>query len=173
MKRSITLLLLAFTAATAHAGSFGGPTSLNTSTQTGAVGVYQATVRGNSLAGIVQFAYNTDGNPTSSTVFPSTYVFFIDGMIFKGTVDASIQSSKISSILENGTVSPAGFISPLFAGYELPGGYWEANINTGSANYFFKGKGSVTINSQATPTDPWIVSNRNFKIAGQRTSTTD
>lgn len=168
MKRPIALLLIAFAAATAHAGSFGGPTSLNTSTQTGAVGVYQGTVRGNSLSGVLRFAYNTDGNPSSTS--PNTYVFFIDGMLVTGTVDASIQSAKISSVLETGTIP---LISPLFFGYEIPGGFWNANINTKSANYFFKGKGSVTINSQVTSTDPWFVSGRNFKINGQRTSTTD
>lgn len=170
MKRPIALLLIAFAAATAHAGSFGGPTSLNTSTQTGAGGTYQGTVRGNSLSGIVQFSYNSDGNP--STTGLNRYVFFIDGMVFIGDADASIQSAKIASVLENGAVA-GGLISPLFFGYELPGGFWNANINTKSANYFFKGKGSVTVNSQVTSADPWLVSSRKFKINGQRTSTTD
>lgn len=169
MKRPIALLLIAFAAATAHAGSFGGPTSLNTSTQTGAVGTYQGTVRGNSLSGIVQFSYNTDGNP--STTGLNSYVVFIDGMVFTGNVNASIQSSKIASVLENGTV--AGLISPLFNYYEIAGGFWNAKINTKSANYFFKGKGSVGINSQDAGSVIDNVSNRKFKINGQRTSTTD
>lgn len=181
MKRLIATFLTVLAAATVHAGSFGGPTSLNTSTETGAVGTYQGTLRGNSLSGVLRFAYNSSGNPTSITgnvttwtSNPSTYVIFIDGMVFTGVVDASIQSSKIASVLENGVVNdPSGNVSPLFLYYEVPGGFWNAKINTSSANYFFKGKGSVAINSKETSTDPWNVSNRKFKINGQRTSTTE
>ena len=173
MRRPIALLLLAFTAATAHAGSFGGPTSLNTSTQTGAVGFYQGTARGNSLTGIIQFAYNSDGNPSSTVA--STYVYFIDGTLVTGTLDASIQSSKITGILETGTVTSGSgnSFSPYYFDYEVPGGSFSANINTRSANYFFKGKGTLQLYTQATSTSPWLSNNRSFRVTGQRTSTTE
>ena len=168
MRRPIALLLLAFTAATAHAGSFGGPTSLNTSTQTGAVGFYQGTARGNSLTGIIQFAYNSDGNPSSTVA--STYVYFIDGTLVTGTLDASVQSSNITGILETGTVA---VVNPYYFGYEVAGGSFNANINTRSANYFFKGKGTLQLYTQATSTSPWLSNNRSFRVTGQRTSTTE
>ena len=169
MKRSLFSLLAILAVATAHAGSFGGPTSLNTSTHTGAVGTYQATVRGRNLAGILRFNYSSNGNPVGTITNPSTYVFFIDGMLVTGTDDASIQSSQIAGILETGTVA---VVSPFFFGYEVPGGSFSANIDTSSANYFFKGKGSLQLFTQATTADPWISDVRNFKISGQRTSTT-
>jgi len=167
MKTYIVSLLAVFTVATAHAGAFGGPTSLNTSTETGAVGTYQATVRGSNLSGILRFAYTANGNPTNTAANPSIYVFFMDGMLVTGTVDAAIMSAKIAGILETGTVAVT---SPFFFGYEVPGGSFTANINTSSANYFFKGKGDLQSFSQATAADPWISDVRNFKISGQRTS---
>ncbi|MEI8312958.1 MAG: hypothetical protein WCH98_19605 [Verrucomicrobiota bacterium] len=176
MKRSLASLLAILSVVTAHAGSFGGPTSLNTSTQTGAVGTYQATARGKGLSGIFRFNYNSNGNPVATTANPSTYVFFIDGMLVTGTVDASLMSSKIAGIFESGTVAT---VSPFLFGYEVPGGSFTANINTSSANYFFKGKGNIQSYSQAVAvapvlqTDiPWIAKNRDFKVSGQRTSTT-
>ena len=169
MKRSIALLMLAFTAATAHAGSFGGPTSLNSSLDTTAEGTYQATVRARNLSGILRFAYNSNNNPVNTSTNPSAYVFFIDGMLVAGTVDAAIMSSKIAGILEGGTVA---VVSPFYFDYEVPGGSFNASIDTSSANYFFKGKGSLQIFTEATAADPIVSDVRDFKISGQRTSTT-
>ena len=169
MKRSIALLLLVFTAASVHAGSFGGPTSLNTSTETGAVGTYQASVRGRYFSGILRFAYSANGNPINTLTNPSTYVFFIDGMLVTGTVDAAILSGRIASVLETGTVA---VVSPFYFGFEVPGGTFNANINTSSANYFFKGQGKLQVFSELTATAPWVSDVRSFKISGQRTSTT-
>ena len=172
MKRSLFSLLAILAVATAHAGSFGGPTSLNTSTQTGAVGTYQATVRGKNLSGILRFNYNSNGNPVNTATNPSTYVFIIAGMLVTGTDDASLLSGRIAGILETGTINGGISISPFFFGYEVPGGTFNANINTSSANYFFTGNGNLQLFTQATAVDPWISDVRNFKVSGQRTSTT-
>jgi hypothetical protein len=81
----------------------------------------------------------------------------------------------MAGILETGTVA---VVTPFLFGYEVPGGSFSANINTSSANYFFKGKGNVQTYSQALAVPPavqasvpWISKNRDFKITGQRTST--
>jgi|GEM_PF-4604595 len=167
MKRSIALLLLAFTAASARAGSFGGPTSLNSSTETSAVGVYQATARGKALTGLIKFTYDSDGNPTT----PSGYVFFIDGIMVHGTLDAAIMGSRIASILSYATPDATPVT---VSDFQIAGGSFNANIDTSSANYFFKGNGNVE--TLTCPyTDPqtldYISEVRNFKVSGQRTST--
>ncbi len=179
MKRYIASLLTLFTVASVHAGSFGGPTSLSKSTETGAVGTYQATVRGQYLSGVLRFNYNSNGNPVASVANPSIYVFFVDGMLVTGTDDVAMMSSKIAGILETGTVNGGVSISPFYFGYEVPGGFFNAKINTSSANYFFKGNGSLQLFTQAVAvapvaqTDvPWVSELRGFKISGQRTSTT-
>ncbi|MEI6278742.1 MAG: hypothetical protein WCQ16_05080 [Verrucomicrobiae bacterium] len=166
MKRSIASLIAVFVVASAHAGSFGGPTSLNTSNVTGAVGRYQATARGNSLTGIIRFSYDANGNPSATTA--RDYIFFIDGMIVTGSVDAAIMGSKLAGILENGTVAA---VSPLLAGYRVDGGSFTAKFDTGSANYFFKGKGNLQTFSQVIA-PVWVSVWRDFKVAGQKTSTT-
>ena len=55
---------------------------------------------------------------------------------------------------------------------DQPGGSFTANIDTSSANYCFKGNGSLQLFTAATANDPWLSDIRNFKISGQRTSTT-
>ena len=175
MKRTIALVLLAFTAATAHAGSFGGPTSLNTSNDTTAQGLYQSSIRGRNLSGIVRFAYDASGNP-SAIASNNTYIFFVDGMLVTGAVDSAIMSAKIAGVLETGTVALTilGAIpNPSYVEYDVTGGSFNATINTSSANYFFKGNGNLQIFSQEVIGGPYSSDVRKFKISGQRTSTTE
>jgi len=174
MKSSLAALLAVFTVATAHAGSFGGPTSLSSSTVTTAAGRYQATARGTALAGIIRFGYDANGNP-SGLVGIDQYIFFVDGMVVVGDVYAAIMSSKLAGILDVGTVPAIGTggRNPFFFDYRATGGSFKANFDTGSANYFFKGTGDLQVYSQATAvTDPWVSSWRSYRVSGQKTSTT-
>jgi len=170
MKRSLAALLAVFASVSAQAGSFGGPTSLSTSTNTSAEGTYQATARGNSLSGIIRFAYDENGNQSATT---NTVVFFLDGIIVTGTADVAIMSKKLAGIITP-TSTADNTDNPTLEAVRVTGGSFKGTFNSGSANYFFKGKGDLQT-FVAPITNPATLNYqqvwRTYKIAGQRTST--
>jgi len=170
MKLTFVALLSILASASLHAGAFGGPNSLSTSTDTTSSGTYQATARGESLSGIVRFGYDSNGNQSAT----SSFTFFVDGMIVTGTVEAAIMSSKIAGVL---TGSAPTVLNPAYSAVSVTGGTFNAKINTRSASYFFKGKGDLQTYLTATvppgqPIPDAFPSRRTYKISGQRTSTT-
>jgi hypothetical protein len=168
MKRSFAALLAVFATVSAHAGSFGGPTSLSTSTNTTAEGTYQATARGTTISGIIRFAYDADGNQSATT---NTVVFFVDGIIATGTADVAIMGKKIAGIITSNTTSTE---NPTVEQINVTGGSFSATIKSNSANYAFKGNGNLQT-YVAPITDPATLNFeqiwRTYKVVGQRTST--
>ena len=169
MKRSIALLLLVFTAATARAGSFGGPPPFTNGSPltSGVTGTYQASARGKGISGIIRFSYDSTGNP--STAGLNDYIFFVDGTIVTGSTEASIQTSKIAGIL-NTPSSPT--VPPTMGYFDSLGGSFTASINTKSPTYSFKGNGSLEV-YESIGGSPISADQKKFKVTGMRTSLTD
>ena len=101
MKRSIASLLAIFAAATAHAGSFGGPPPFTNGSPmvTGVDGSYQAVARSTNITGIIRFVY-LGGSQTQSPA-QNNWVFFNAGQVQRGQVIAAIDSSTVSGILDS------------------------------------------------------------------------
>lgn len=169
MKRSIALLLLAFTAASAHAGSFFGPPPFTNGSPltSGVTGTYQASARGKGISGIIRFSYNSDGNPSTSGL--NDYIFFVDGTIVTGSTEASIMTSNLAGIL-NTPSTPT--VPPTMGYFDSLGGAFTAKIDTLSPTYSFKGNGTLevyeSVNGAAITSDQ-----KQFKVSGMRTSQTD
>jgi hypothetical protein len=171
MKSLFASLTFFLVASAAQAGGFGGPGSLSTSLDTTSSGYYQATARGESLSGIIRFAYDENGNPSATG---NTFVFFIDGNIVTGSTEAAIMSANLAGMLYNPVTQTP--INQTVANFIPTGGPFKADFDTKSANWFFDGSGSFQtyvqyIQSDGTTSEP-VSQYRDYKLTGQRTSTT-
>ncbi|MEI6705229.1 MAG: hypothetical protein WCL71_17125, partial [Deltaproteobacteria bacterium] len=152
MKRSIAFLLLAFSAATVHAGSFGGPTPFSNGSplQSGTDGVYQAVASATNLTGLFTWTIQNGVQTTGKT--NNSWIFFIDGLLLTGTTSANISEDKVAGILDagfsngiaqsaNGTLTlPYVFVVPGNAG----AGEFNGKINLKSSIASFSGEGVLT-----------------------------
>jgi len=134
MIKAAASLLVLFAAATAHAGSFGGPPPFTNGSPlpSGDDGVYQASMRGKNLSGIFSFAYS--GGLTST---PHAYYVFVNGQVYEGLVQASISTNSISGVLDIGFSAA----SPLVTG----SGYFNGSIDKNSSTAAFDGDGKFTL----------------------------
>lgn len=132
MIKAAASLLVLFAAATAHAGSFGGPPPFTNGSPlpSGDDGVYQASMRGKNLSGIFSFAYSSGVIST-----PRTYYVFVNGQVYAGTVQASISTSSISGVLDTSS-SENGVTG---------GGYFNGSIDKNSSTAAFDGDGKFTL----------------------------
>ena len=107
MKRTIASLLAIFAAATAHAGSFGGPPPFSNGSPlvTGVDGSYQAVARSTNLTGIIRFQYA--GGSQTAAALKNSWVFFVNGQTQHGTVTAAIDRENIAGVLDVNNVSVA------------------------------------------------------------------
>jgi hypothetical protein len=166
MKRSISFLLLAFTVATAQAGSFGGPPPFTNGSPltTGVAGTYQASARGSGISGIIRFSYASTGNPSATGL--NDYIFFVNGTIVTGTTEAAIMDADLMGVL--GAPS-APTVPPTLGYFDALGGAFTGKFNTKSSYYSFKGKGDLqTYISEGGA--PISAVTQNFKLSGMRTS---
>jgi hypothetical protein len=129
---------------------------------TGVDGMYQATARGKNLTGVFRFTY-VNGSQTSNPQLPTgdsvpnlltdpynDYVFFVEGLVYRGLVQANINTSSIAGVLDNGSANVAVF------GGEAAGlgvtaftsGFFNGCMDHNSPFACFHGKGQVTVNSQ-------------------------
>ena len=139
MKRSFFALLATFAAVTANAGSFGPPPFSNGSPLvTGVDGSYQASARATNLSGIIRFQY-TDG-VQSSGASANSWIFFVNGVVQRGSTVANINSSKVDGVLDS-IAAPASTNSG--GAVSLPTVFLNAN---NSSSGFFRGKMSANGN---------------------------
>lgn len=174
MSKVITVLALSLVSlASSFAGGFGGPPPFTNGSPlpTGVQGTYQASARGSGIAGTIRFAYTSDGIPSATN---NTYVFFVDGVIMTGTVDAAIMGSRLAGVLEApsvGTIPSPGTSS--VNEVTSTGGYFNARFNTNSPYYSFKGTGALQIftflNTEPASTF-YIPQLRTFSVSGVRVS---
>jgi hypothetical protein len=164
MKALKCSLALIFVAASAHAGSFGGPPPFTNGSPlpTGVDGSYQANATASNTTGVIRFAY-TDNSQTSSTT-ANSYVFFSEGLTFSGPAAVNITLSTIAGVLQRDTTRA-------FSNTAMTGSF-TAKIGPHTPSYYFKGKGFMQafIQEPAPSTTFLNFFSKNLKIKGVRTS---
>jgi hypothetical protein len=129
---------------------------------TGVDGMYQATARGRNLTGVFRFTY-VNGSQTSNPQLPTgntvaglltdpynDYVFFVEGLVFRGLVQANINVGSVAGVLDNGSANVAVF-GDTAGGLGITSfisGFFNGSIDQTSPYAFFRGNGEVTVNSQ-------------------------
>lgn len=169
MKVAVSLFALIFTTVLAQAGSFGGPPPFTNGSPliTGVDGSYQATARNTNLTGIFRFTY-INGRQTSAADFPAfddsietlmldpynDYVFFVNGLSYRGLVQANINGGSIGGVLDNGASVVPNFVATVgdvdvdgLTALSSLSGEFNGTIDTSSSNYAFSGKGNLTISN--------------------------
>lgn len=160
----------AATLANVHAGSFGGPPPFTNGSplQSGVAGTYQASARGSGLSGLILFSYNSSGNPSSTGL--NDYIFFVEGTIVSGGVQAAIMTDTLSGVLETPSVPN---VPPSLVNFDSLGGYFNGKFDTHSSTYSFKGKGVLQTYIQTSVAGTMNAVAKNFKFSGVRTSLND
>lgn len=132
MKNFLLPLLVLTTSSLLHAGGFGGPPPFTNGSPlpTGVDGSYQANARGDGLSGVIRFAYS-NGIQTSA-ISSNSYAIFSNGLVYTGTVTASITEAALAGVLE----------SQIDSTFTIAGaGSFNGRFDTKSPTYFFKGSG--------------------------------
>jgi len=156
MKSAFSLLVLIATIGLAHAGGFGGPPPFTNGSplQSGTDGVYQAVASATNVTGL--FSFSIVGGVQTSTAAVNKWVFFVDGNILSGVVNANVSNDTVTGILDSGL--SGGFATDadgnvtLPAVFLIPGnsasGFFEGGIDLNSPIAAFSGDGTL----QGTPT---------------------
>jgi hypothetical protein len=166
---SLFFLSIALLVPVSLAGNFGpAPFRNGSPLVSGNDGTYQATARAENVTGIFRFAYSggsQTGNPSQNN-----WIFFIEGQIQKGTVQANLSESNLDGILDsassvsssssNGTISLPYIV---LSQNNNSAGVFSGKLQQKSPNGAFSGQGTL----QGLPDTPGEV----FIIAEQSVST--
>jgi len=191
MKFAFSLFALALTVTFAQAGGFGGPPPFTNGSPlvSGVDGSYQATARGSNLSGVFRFTYS-GGRQTSAPTFVlgvfsdpyNDYVYFVDGLAYRGLNQANVNDGSISGVLDNGAADVPNAVTATgtdFLGVQtFLAGYYNGKMDNNSPVASFSGNGSVAVSvytNSSTDADgvvtPGVVSEaftRAFKFTGVR-----
>jgi len=152
---SLLVATLFFSTIASHAGNMFGPAPFRNGSPlvTGVDGTYQATARSENVTGIFRFAYS--GGSQTANARQNSWVFFVNGQVLRGTVEAALDNSSLSGILDsessgitrdsNGAVTLPIYI---FSGANSAAGSFQGNLNLKSPSGAFSGAG------QLLPTPP-------------------
>jgi hypothetical protein len=156
-KTAFILFNLLLSALLAHAGNMFGPGPFRNGSPllSGIDGIYQSTARGNNFTGIFRFTYS-GGSQTQNTN-QNSWIFFVNGQILKGDVNAALEGTNLTGILDAGTVplrSSSGetdVFPIIFVNSESNGiGTFQGKINLKSPSGEFSGSGTLVGASTAT-----------------------
>jgi hypothetical protein len=156
---SLVLLLAVQISARASAGP--PPFTNGSPLVSGVDGMYQATARGKNLTGVFRFTY-ANGSQTSNPQLPTgntvdnlltdpynDYVFFVEGLVYRGLVQANINTSSIAGVLDNGSANVAIFGDGTMGNIlSFTSGFFNGSMDQNSPFACFHGKGEVTVNQQ-------------------------
>jgi hypothetical protein len=162
MKTLAASLVLLFAVQISARASAGPPPFTNGSPLVSGVdGDYQATARGKNLTGVFRFNY-ANGRQTSSPQLPTgdsvpnlltdpynDYVFFVEGLVYRGLVQANINIGRVAGVLDNGSANVAVFANGTDGGLtsnSFMSGFFNGSIDQNSPFAYFSGKGEVTVN---------------------------
>lgn len=163
MKTVLSLLAVFATIGFAQAGGFGGPPPFTNGSPLlqGVDGSYQATARGTNLTGVFRFTYS-GGRQTSAPELPTgdsvtnlltdpynDYVFFAEGLTYRGLVQANINTSQIAGVFDNGSanVPVYGSTTGGLGVLAFLSGYFTGSMDQQSPYAAFSGTGEVTVNT--------------------------
>jgi hypothetical protein len=160
MKTVFSLRAIFATIGFAQAGGFGGPPPFTNGSPliSGVDGSYQATARGKNLTGVFRFAYS-GGRQSSNPTLPSgdsvegllvdpynDYVFFVDGMSYRGMVQANVNTDAIAGVLDNGAANVPNFdLGDGLGMSSFMSGYFEGSMDQDSPYASMQGDGKVTV----------------------------
>jgi hypothetical protein len=149
-----TLLLLASALAlsplAANAGNMFGPGPFRSGSPlvSGVDGTYQATARAENVTGIFRFAYS--GGSQTANARQNNWIFFINGQVMRGNVEAAINTSSIDGILDsessgmqldsNGVITLPMYF---FSGANAAAGNFRGQLNLKSPSGAFNGTGEL------------------------------
>jgi len=148
MKKAAATLLVIFLAATAHAGSMGGPPPFTNGSPlpSGTDGTYVAIARASNLTGSFKFVIQDGAQTTSTTA--NSWVFFIEGNVYKGTTQAVISQSKVSGVLDGltSTTNTSGQITfPIITSSGFgANGEFNGKLDQNNSEGAISGKGSIS-----------------------------
>jgi hypothetical protein len=121
MKIPAALLILIVASEYLHASAGPPPFTNGSPLVSGVDGSYQATARGRNLTGVFRFTYS-GGRQTSNPRLPTgnsvaslltdpynDYVFFVEGVVFRGLVQANINVNSVAGVLDNGGANVPNF----------------------------------------------------------------
>ena len=120
MKIPAALLILIVASEYLHASAGPPPFTNGSPLVSGVDGSYQATARGRNLTGVFRFNYAA-GRQTSNPQLPTgtvaslltdpynDYVFFVEGRVYRGLVQANINVDSIAGVLDNGGANVPNF----------------------------------------------------------------
>lgn len=192
MKKVLSLLALIVAANFAQAGGFGGPPPFTNGSPlvSGVDGSYQASVRGTNMVGVFRFTYS-GGTQTSAPTLPTgtrvsnlltdpynDYVIFVEGLTYRGLVQANINTSSIVGVFDNGSANV-----PVYGGetgglgiLTFMAGFFEGKMDQQSPYAAFSGTGEVTVNYSEEDASGNILVfegfTREFKFKGVRAALT-
>ncbi len=165
MKKVFFSLALIVAANFAHAGGFGGPPPFTNGSPlvTGVDGSYQATARGTNMVGVFRFTYS-GGTQTSSPTLPSgttvdnlltdpynDYVFFVEGLTYRGLVQANINTGSIAGVFDNGSANVAVWGDADGLGIlSFVSGFFQGSMDQQSPYAAFSGDGEITVSGPET-----------------------
>jgi hypothetical protein len=152
MKAALRLLILLASINLASAGDFAGPPPFTNDSplQSGTDGTYQAIASGVNLTGVFSFVIEGGIQTSGQTATLNSWVFFVDGNIFQGSVTAAISRGKIAGVLNGGVTTLSferGEALTLPSAFVIPGntasGEFNGSFQVNSPLAVFEGKGSL------------------------------
>ena len=148
MKTLLLCAMLGLSSFTAHAGNWFGaaPFRNGSPLPSGVDGSYQATVRAENVTGIFRFAYS--GGSQTSDIKKNSWIFFVNGNMLRGTVDANLNQSELNGILDNTAVSTSTNASALpiiitSGGVSTAAGNFQGTLDLKSPSGAFSGTGNL------------------------------
>jgi hypothetical protein len=163
----LLLVSLSFLPFTANAGNMFGPAPFRNGSPlvTGVDGTYQATASDTNIIGIFRFQYSA-GSQTSNLT-KNSWIFFREGRVMKGTVEAAIDGSSLSGILAQqaaqtaSTNTNATFPLILTTSTSDSVGNFNGKLNLKSPSGAFSGSGVLQSAAGAITTTTIINTNNN------------
>jgi len=143
----ILLASLFFLPFAANAGNMFGPAPFRNGSPlvSGIDGTYQATARASNITGIFRFAYS--GGSQTSVQRQNNWIFFKEGLVIRGTVEAAINQSSLSGILSppqaasGSTNTNSAFPIILTSSDSASVGSFNGKLNLKSPSGAFSGEG--------------------------------
>lgn len=203
MKILVPLLVLIAVSVHVQASAGARPFTDGSPLVSGVDGNYQATARAKNLLGVFRFTY-ANGAQTSNPQLPTgnsvaslltdpynDYVFFVEGVVYRGLVQANINVFRVAGVFDNGGANVPNFgqISVVVAPTATPtasptatptatsstslqnsltlnsfmSGFFNGSIDQSSPDASFQGTGSVVVVSPAFPNSTGLVDGSSFE----------
>ena len=147
----------------------------------GVDGTYQATARASNITGIFRFAYS--GGSQTATQRQNNWIFFREGQIIRGDVEASIDDSSLTGILAppqavSGSTNTNSTFPLIFTSSDSASvGTFNGKLNLKSPTGAFSGEGvfqsaatEITTYTIVTTNQPQRIPITNSSTGGQFTN---